>query len=175
MSNHKTVLGAFGSALLVVLTLPHIPWWFQHLFPENARNRDSGTSQTNPDNPTKEHIFPGTGSSPTNTHISVAYEGDGNGCYLHINRISVANRFLSNQEYYAGRLYPISNIELIGQQTYQYQIMGQVHCPPNNVPCEVFGEGNVNIVPDGIYYLSYLYRRGDQCIFKLEKRGLSVG
>jgi hypothetical protein len=167
-----TILGA----LLTALTASSVPWWWHEIVTKQGPKPSPVPTETPEPSPVPTET---PEPKPRRTSISLVHESipNPNRCHLDIN-ISFGNRSIPTiEDYYPGDSILISDIEL-GQQI--YKITGIVHCLPYNSPsyvvdCKIFEEGNVNVVPSGVYYLSFLNRKWDQCSFEIDLRERSVG
>jgi len=146
-----------ASVVIALLVGGSAPWWWQALF--------AGEDTPNPQPPEQIAPTPEPTASPTPspqpepveprlTSISVAYRGDYFGCSLPVS-ISVAGQAF----YPDAAIYQISNVE-VGQQ--QYQVGGQINCPTVG-SCQVSGQGTIDVVPNGVYYMVWQNTGVGQC------------
>lgn len=151
MANDKkngTLAQIAAAVVMALLVGGTSPWWWNELI--------GGKSGSNPP-PTLP-----PDSSPQTASITVAYGGDYR-CSLLPLAINIGNQIFTPK----GSAFEVNNIET-GQQ--KYQISGTISCPTNlmPVPCQVSGEGFIDVNPGKTYYLVWQNTNSAQCKASLQ-------
>ncbi|MEM8502777.1 MAG: hypothetical protein AAF716_06440 [Cyanobacteria bacterium P01_D01_bin.1] len=167
--NDSPIVQIVASVVIALLVGGSAPWWWQEFFSKDTPDPAS-TERIEPISDSSTTASPVQASptpvvpnpeppAPRRTSISVAYRGDYYGCSLPV-AISVAGK----QVYPQGAIYQISDVE-VGQQG--YQISGQIDCPTVG-SCQVFGEGTIDVVSNGVYYMIWQNTALGQCSAMLQ-------
>lgn len=90
--------------------------------------------------------------------IYVIYTGDDYGCALDL-KINIGGKIFTP----TGNEYLISGLK---QGTQPYSITGNIGCP-NQGTCAANGSGNLDIIPNGNYYVSWNTTEVGNCAIKL--------
>lgn len=155
MSKDNNVFQYLIAPIIVALLVGGTsPWWWQEFFSRQKISDASPSQKSAPSNergPETDKSLENTVATKT-TSIQVLYRGDYFYCTLSVG-IVVGGK---QAEFVRQNQFVVGDVELGSQP---YSIDGQVSCPQAG-SCQLTGQGNIDIIETGNYYLVWQGNRG---------------